>query len=116
MCVEAETEYLLCSLTHPQPLNGIQICDISVIILLKTTRSSNSREEIYPTSLQPLPLSLLRGWNHAVNIKSFCRCSSDEHTSVVHLFPQRRGRRGHQDARVDVSYSQTTSEATHELK
>ncbi|GFV99852.1 retrovirus-related Pol polyprotein from transposon 17.6 [Trichonephila clavipes] len=34
----------------------------------------------------------------------------------VHLFPQRRGRRGHQDARVDVSYSQTTSEAMHELK
>ncbi|GFV18984.1 retrovirus-related Pol polyprotein from transposon 17.6 [Trichonephila clavipes] len=34
----------------------------------------------------------------------------------VHLFPQRRRRRGHQDARVDVSYSQTTSEAMHELK
>ncbi|GFY34472.1 retrovirus-related Pol polyprotein from transposon 17.6 [Trichonephila clavipes] len=30
--------------------------------------------------------------------------------------PQRRGRRGHQDARVDVSYSQTTSEAMIELK
>ncbi|GFU79154.1 uncharacterized protein TNCV_2136771 [Trichonephila clavipes] len=36
--------------------------------------------------------------------------------SSIHLFPQRRGRRGHQDARVDVSYSQTASEATHELK
>ncbi|GFV89510.1 uncharacterized protein TNCV_4153251 [Trichonephila clavipes] len=34
----------------------------------------------------------------------------------VHLFPKRRGWRGHQDARVDVSYSQTTSEAMIELK
>ncbi|GFW09407.1 retrovirus-related Pol polyprotein from transposon 17.6 [Trichonephila clavipes] len=32
------------------------------------------------------------------------------------LVPQRRGRRGHQDARVDISYSQTTSEAMIELK
>ncbi|GFV32620.1 hypothetical protein TNCV_441121 [Trichonephila clavipes] len=32
------------------------------------------------------------------------------------LDPQRRGRRGHQDARVDISYSQTTSEAIIELK
>ncbi|PRD26591.1 UNVERIFIED_CONTAM: hypothetical protein NCL1_37711 [Trichonephila clavipes] len=34
----------------------------------------------------------------------------------LHLFPKRRGRCGHQDARVDVSYSQTTSEAMNELK
>ncbi|GFX48294.1 transposon Tf2-9 polyprotein [Trichonephila clavipes] len=32
------------------------------------------------------------------------------------LVPQRREQRGYQDARVDVSYSQTTSEAMHELK
>ncbi|GFX47184.1 transposon Tf2-8 polyprotein [Trichonephila clavipes] len=32
------------------------------------------------------------------------------------LVPQRRGRRGHQDARVDISYSQTTFEAMIELK
>ncbi|GFT92200.1 retrovirus-related Pol polyprotein from transposon 297 [Trichonephila clavipes] len=34
----------------------------------------------------------------------------------VYLFPERRGRRGHQDARVDISYLQTTSEAMIELK
>ncbi|GFW00978.1 transposon Tf2-9 polyprotein [Trichonephila clavipes] len=39
-----------------------------------------------------------------------------QQTIFVHLFPQRRGRRGYQEARVDVSYSQTTSEAMHELK
>ncbi|GFW33122.1 hypothetical protein TNCV_2110501 [Trichonephila clavipes] len=34
----------------------------------------------------------------------------------VHLFPERRGRHGHQDALVDVSYFQTTTEAMNKLK
>ncbi|GFU32243.1 hypothetical protein TNCV_3834521 [Trichonephila clavipes] len=42
--------------------------------------------------------------------------SADKMKKWFHLFPKRRGRCGHQDARVDVSYSQTTSEAMNELK
>ncbi|GFY03480.1 retrovirus-related Pol polyprotein from transposon 17.6 [Trichonephila clavipes] len=42
--------------------------------------------------------------------------SADKMKKWSHLFPERRGGRGYQDARVDVSYSQTTSEAMHELK
>ncbi|GFU60969.1 blastopia polyprotein [Trichonephila clavipes] len=42
--------------------------------------------------------------------------SADKMKKWFHLFPERCGRRGHQDARVDVSYSQTTSEAMNELK
>ncbi|GFY17673.1 hypothetical protein TNCV_1074081 [Trichonephila clavipes] len=42
--------------------------------------------------------------------------SADKMKKWFHLFLQRRGQRGYQDAPVDVSYSQTTSEAMHELK
>ncbi|GFV83707.1 transposon Tf2-9 polyprotein [Trichonephila clavipes] len=42
--------------------------------------------------------------------------SADKMKKWFHLFLEHGGRRGYQDARVDVSYSQTTSEAMHELK
>ncbi|GFX83766.1 hypothetical protein TNCV_350301 [Trichonephila clavipes] len=43
-------------------------------------------------------------------------CKPTFNYKPVHLFPKCRGRHGHQDARVDVSYSQTTLEAMNELK
>ncbi|GFT21264.1 hypothetical protein TNCV_3815661 [Trichonephila clavipes] len=49
-------------------------------------------------------------------LDNISKCSTSADKMKCFTCSPAPGRRGDQDARVDVSYSQTTSEATHELK
>ncbi|GFT89936.1 hypothetical protein TNCV_1666491 [Trichonephila clavipes] len=47
-------------------------------IPLKTTRFPNSQEDIAPPHHHSIS-SIFDSWNQTVNMKCFCRCSTDEH-------------------------------------